>query len=34
MAAALLKKGPDDEVRVETPRGIRHYVIVTISYRG
>ncbi len=34
MAAALLKKGSDDEVRVETPRGIRHYVIVTISYRG
>jgi len=34
MAAALLKKTLDDEVRVDTPRGTRHYVIVAISYAG
>jgi len=34
MAAALLKRTLDDEIRVETPSGIRHYVIVAISYVG
>jgi transcription elongation factor GreB len=34
MAGALMKKTLDDEVRVETPRGIRNYIIVAISYAG
>jgi transcription elongation factor GreB len=34
MATALMKKALDDEVRVETPNGIRNYIIVAISYAG
>lgn len=34
MAAALMKKTLDDEIRVETPSGVRHYIIVAISYTG
>lgn len=34
MAAALMKKTLDDEVRVETPGGVQHYIIVAISYSG
>lgn len=33
MARALLKKQPDDEVSVETPQGMRHYVVLEVSYR-
>jgi transcription elongation factor GreB len=32
MARALIKRGLDEEVRVQTPGGERHYVIVDISY--
>ncbi|HEX7047966.1 MAG TPA: transcription elongation factor GreB [Gammaproteobacteria bacterium] len=32
MARALLKKGIDDEVRVETPEGAREFVVVSVSY--
>jgi transcription elongation factor GreB len=32
MARALLKKQPDDEVTVETPQGMRHYVVLEVSY--
>ena len=32
MATALLKKTLDDEVRVDTPNGTCHYVIIDISY--
>ena len=34
MAAALMKKTLDDEIRVETPGGTRNYIIVAISYAG
>mgnify|MGYP001824973748 CR=1 FL=1 len=34
LATALMKKALDDEVRVETPSGIRNYIIVAISYAG
>ena len=34
MATALMNKALDDEVRVETPSGIRNYIIVAISYAG
>lgn len=33
MAQALLKKAVDDEVRVQTPRGIARYFVVEIHYR-
>ncbi|MCW8918241.1 MAG: transcription elongation factor GreB [Gammaproteobacteria bacterium] len=32
MARAVMKKGVDDEVQVETPQGTRHYFIVAIRY--
>ena len=32
MATALLKKTIDDEVSVETPNGIHHYIIIDVSY--
>lgn len=32
MARALMKRAIDDEVRVTTPSGERHYVIVDVSY--
>jgi transcription elongation factor GreB len=32
LAKALLKKKLDEEVRVETPKGLRHYSIVAIAY--
>ena len=32
MAAALLKKTIDDEVRVETPNGTNYYVITAVAY--
>ena len=32
MARALLKKHLDEEVRVNTPQGPRHYLIVGIRY--
>jgi transcription elongation GreA/GreB family factor len=32
MATALLKKTLDDEVRVDTPGGTRHYIIIEVSY--
>lgn len=32
LAQALLKRQVDDEVRVETPRGARSYVIVEVRY--
>ena len=34
MARALMKKTLDDEVRVETPGGARHYLIVRVSYEA
>ena len=34
MARALMKKTLDDEVRVETPGGPRHYLIVRVSYEA
>jgi transcription elongation factor GreB len=33
LARALLKKGLDDEVEVELPRGKAHYIITAISYQ-
>jgi len=33
LARALLKKGLDDEVEVELPRGRAHYIVTAISYR-
>ena len=32
MARALMKQAIDDEVRVQTPQGERHYVIVEVRY--
>ena len=32
MATALLKKTIDDEVSVETPNGVHHYIIIDVSY--
>jgi transcription elongation factor GreB len=32
MARALLKKQPDDEVTVDTPQGMRHYLVLEVSY--
>lgn len=32
MATALLKKTIDDEVSVETPNGLHHYIIIDVSY--
>lgn len=32
MATALLKKTIDDEVSVETPSGVHHYIIIDVSY--
>ena len=32
LACALMKKTLDDEVRVETPGGVRHYLIVGVRY--
>jgi transcription elongation factor GreB len=32
MATALLKKTIDDEVRVDTPDGIRRYIVIEVSY--
>jgi len=34
MATALLKKTIDDEVSVETPNGIHHYIIIDVSYNA
>ena len=34
MARALMKKAPDDEVRVETPGGVREYIVVGVSYEA
>jgi transcription elongation factor GreB len=34
MARALMKKTRDDEVRVETPGGIRNYLIVEVRYEA
>jgi transcription elongation factor GreB len=34
LARALMKKTLDDEVRVETPGGIRHYLIVGVRYEA
>jgi transcription elongation factor GreB len=34
LAKALLKKKLDEEVRVETPKGLRHYSIVAIAYEA
>jgi transcription elongation factor GreB len=34
LAMALLKKKLDEEVRVETPKGLRHYSIVAIAYEA
>lgn len=33
VAKALLKKQVDDEVSVETPKGIQHYYISNVSYK-
>jgi transcription elongation factor GreB len=32
LAQALMKKTVDDEVRVETPGGVRHYLVIRVSY--
>ena len=32
MARALMKKTLDDEVRVDTPGGVREYIVVGVSY--
>ena len=32
MAKALLKKHIDDDVSVETPNGVQHYIITDIKY--
>lgn len=32
VARALLKKAVDDDVRVETPEGVREYLVVAVSY--
>ncbi|MEJ2610290.1 MAG: transcription elongation factor GreB [Candidatus Thiodiazotropha sp.] len=34
LAKALLKKGLDDQISVETPAGINHYWITEIRYEG
>jgi transcription elongation factor GreB len=34
MARALMKKTLDDEVLVETPGGVRHYLVVNIRYES
>jgi transcription elongation factor GreB len=34
LARALMKKTLDDEVRVETPGGARHYLIAGVSYEA
>ena len=34
LARALMKKTLDDEVRVETPGGVRHYLIVGVRYEA
>ena len=34
MARALLKKLLDDEVKVETPEGLKNYLIIDIRYEG
>lgn len=33
MARALLNKQADDEVAVETPQGMRHFVVLAVSYQ-
>lgn len=33
MSRALLKKHLDDDVSVQTPSGIKHYIITAVSYR-
>lgn len=32
IGAAVLKKEVDDEVRITTPRGVRHYTVVDVAY--
>lgn len=32
MAQALMKKGLDDEIEVETPAGVQHYFVVAVRY--
>ena len=34
LARALLKRGLDDEITVETPQGVRHYWVIEIRYEG
>jgi transcription elongation factor GreB len=33
MARALLKRQPEDEVAVDTPQGLRHYLVLAVRYR-
>ncbi len=34
MARALLKKRADDEVEVQTPKGLRSFVVLSVDYRN